>query len=51
MGPHGNAMAIVQLSVLMVRRMVTNVAPRSSGMTGSESSEGEADGEGLLHVD
>ena len=42
---------VVRLSVLMVRRLVANVAPGSSAVTGSESSEGEADGEGMLQVD
>ena len=41
---------MVPLLVLMVRRVVANVAQGSSGVTGSESSDGEADGEGELQV-
>ena len=35
----------------MVRRLVANVAPGSSGVTGNESNDGEGDGDGMLQVD
>jgi hypothetical protein len=37
--------------VLMVRRLVANVAPGSPGVTGNELRDGEADREGILQVD
>ena len=37
---------VVQLSVLMVRHLVANVALGSSAVTRSELSEAEVDGEG-----
>ena len=40
----------LSLLVLMVRRLVANIAPGSSGVTRSESNESEADGEGILQV-
>ena len=41
----------VRLSMLMAGRLVANVAPGSLGVTGGESSEGEADGGEMLQVD
>ena len=43
--------AVIGLLVLMVRRLVVNVAPGSPGVTGSESSGGEAGGEGMFQAD